>query len=234
MFPPVTHMVSTGYPQLRTFNSLEKIIGDPQVMDNLVKTQNEHLEKLSNLAQSKLFLGKEFLTWVWYLTDTSSSLEIPLDKKNKIKVELWIDDKILLESNGQTKEESLIRYGDPSQSAEAAIALESGKTVKELKLGIHIANYGEFTATLAHDQLIPKSLQLPVQKEDDDTYDNEFSKLENRIELTNLYMKTLDSLFLMFINERTDATWEGSQIDQIREWIKSKAQKNRKNEEILH
>jgi len=190
----------------------------------------EHLQNLANLTQTKVFLGKEFLTWLWYMSDEKVHVDVELvDSDEVIDVELWIDDRILLESDNGSKEESLMRHGDPSKSSEAAVALENGKTVKELKLGIRIREYGEFTSNLSYDQLNPKSLQLPIsQNQNDDEEIDSSSKLSTRIHQTNVFLSVLNGLFLMFLNERTDKNWEDKGLRKIREWITAKAKQSKR------
>ncbi len=188
----------------------------------------EPVQKIGNLIQNKAFLGREFLTWLWHLADTKAQVQVHCgDELGKEWVDVWIDDRILLQPDHSSGHESLMRGGDPSKSIEAAIALSSGKTVKELKLGVRVPTLGEFTANLSYDQLNPKSLQLPhgAASDDSEIEQDGLSHLCQRIELTNIFLGILDDLFLMFLHERTDKSWEDSGLKQIADWIKSKSRK---------
>jgi hypothetical protein len=145
-------------------------------------TTTTWIERLQELSQSKQFLNKEFLTWLWYFAEQNQGpieftpkdlLDAPQTKK-KSSFYLWIDDKIILESihrGGQKTLQHSIKGGDPSKSPEAGLALLGGKIVKELKLGMRILPWGDFTATLNGTDLNPRSLTLP--KPTDDTSQNQ-------------------------------------------------------------
>lgn len=189
---------------------------------------DEHFRKIANLTQAKVFLGREFLTWIWYLAEEQSKLEIELPHSDKkFSIELWIDDRILLESSGGTSHENLIKGGSPSHSQEATAALWEGKTVKDLKLGIRIDGIGDFIANLNCTHLVPKTLQLPVAENEE----SEIDTLTSRIRNTNLYLNILDGLFLMFVKERTDKRWEDTGAQKIQLWIKNRS---KKTGDLLH
>ena len=112
------------------------------------KTQNR-VENLSTSLETHRYLAREFLTWLWYLIETE---EAPY-RFNKVRqefetadsdLELWIDDRIVLENPSSKAHENVIRGGNPSESIEASAALLSGKTVKEMKLGLRLSDIGEF------------------------------------------------------------------------------------------
>jgi hypothetical protein len=186
-----------------------------------------HIEKIGNLVQSKSFLGREFLTWLWHVADTKNQVQLNCGEGSRKEwVELWIDDRILLQPDHSSGHESLMRGGDPSRSVEAAVALGSGKSVKELKLGLRVPSTGEFTANLSFDQLTPKSLQLPHSSPGDAEGEEEGGgHLCLRIRQTNMFLHILDELFLMFLKERTDKSWESTGLKLISEWIKAKSGK---------
>jgi hypothetical protein len=195
-------------------------------MGEITGTTELIAEKLNTINSAKAFIGREFLTWLWYVADTSGTIEVQLaGKRRKEKVDIWIDDRILLQPDHASGHESLLRGGDPSKSLEAAVALGSGKSVKEIKLGVRVPGSGEFTATLSYDQLTPKSLQLPQPSygNNDDDKAEQGGHLGTRIALTNTFLQIVDHLFLMFLEERTDASWDSNRIRDIAVWIKDKS-----------
>src|SRR5262249_10437759 len=140
----VSHRLPTGYPQDAP-DAIELTLLEKLAMP----TSPEQVEHLTNLSKAKGFLGREFLTWLWYMAETyEDHLTTSGPSGEEIAFDIWVDDRLVLEATGgsASSHENVMKGGDPSQSYEAAAALGTGKTVKELKLGINAKGYGEFTA----------------------------------------------------------------------------------------
>lgn len=189
----------------------------------------EHVEYLANLARAKGFLGREFLTWLWYLSETKDgSLSLPnrFHKGEDLEVDFWVDDRLGLEGTSGYTHENFFKGGDPSRSAEAQAALRSGKTVKQLKLGIRVEGTGEFTAVLNADDLNPRSLKLPPVDKDDAQAKSPDADPEvplmARIRQTEIFLSALDGLFAKFLEERVEESWESSGIEGVRAWVKAR------------
>ena len=187
-------------------------------------TTTTWIERLQELSQSKQFLNKEFLTWLWYFAEQNQGpieftpkdlLDAPQTKK-KSSFYLWIDDKIILESihrGGQKTLQHSIKGGDPSKSPEAGLALLGGKIVKELKLGMRILPWGDFTATLNGTDLNPRSLTLP--KPTDDTSQESPDPLVFRINAARLFVTALDHLVSLYLADRMQDRYEQDIVPQI-------------------
>lgn len=188
----------------------------------------DRIQDIDKLISTKSFLGREFLTWLWHLSDTKGAATLNLGKgRGRKTVELWIDDRIVLNPEHNAGHESLMRGGNPSKSLEAAIALNSGKSVTELKLGMRVPGCGDFTVSLRYDQLSPRSLRLPPPPEEEgDRSENANNVLLTRLQQTKLFLTALDELFLMFIRERTDKDWRTNGLRNIADWIRSKSRKS--------
>ena len=183
---------------------------------------NTYLDRLLTVCKSKSFLGREFLTWLWFQAEKNDTpFEIVTPKDEITTFDLWIDDRVILESSGSKAHTHTLKGGDPSQSLEAAAALKSGKTVSEIKVGISVDGYGEFTFILNYQDLSPRSIQLPEIIDEEDLV-NSVSPLAIRLELTRVLTSSLDKLFNEFLEQRVTEQWEDSSIDHIRSWIKEK------------
>ena len=70
------------------------------------------------------FLGKEFLTWLWYRSESAGGVFPLADEKS---VTLWFDDRIVLElAFENVKEVNTIRGENPTGTEEAKAALRMG------------------------------------------------------------------------------------------------------------
>jgi hypothetical protein len=185
----------------------------------------DHVESLNNITAAKGFLGREFLTWLWFFAETEDDRVVIKDpwEERDLEVDLWVEDRLVLETaNSSTAQESVMKGGDPSQTEEAAAALRSGKTVKELKIGMNIKGLGEFTAILNHVDLQPRSLKLPEPNKEDQSAAPEDTRTVIRIQHTDTFLTVLDGLFAKFINERVDDSWKIKGLTKMRSWIEDR------------
>ena len=185
-----------------------------------------HREKLNQVTRTKSFLGREFLTWLWCYIDENSGESISVNMKGQSKplfVSIWVDDKIVLDSNSGVGHQHVMRGGDPAQSPEASIALATGKTVRELKIGVNIHGVGDFSTLLNSSDLNPRSIQLPGDDDLGESEESAFLPAHQRIKQISLLLQVIDHLFSKFINSRTSDTWVSSSQNVINEWIASRS-----------
>ena len=189
----------------------------------------DHIEQMASLARTKSFLGREFLTWIWFIAETSTELLRVTVEDQELEVDLWIDDRLILEGTAAMSHSNLMKGGDPSHSREAAVSLSTGKTVREMKLGLRIKDGGEFSAVLNCEDLNPRSLKLPSPPTTDDSEQDGSSghrerglTLEQRLRATSQFASIIDSLFARFLSVRTDASWDKTMLVAMRGWIKQR------------
>lgn len=189
----------------------------------------EHVEYLSSVSESKHFLGREFLTWLWYVAETQGRPEalVHPDTGEQLTIDLWIDDRIVLEAHSGSVHENVMKGGDPSQSGEGAVALQQGMLVKELKLGVRVDDWGDFQCTLPADDLNPRSLKLP-QTDDPDKGAAEAEELPllGRIKATETFIAVLDGMFSRFLDQRLASGWESETLADMKKWIRAKAEES--------
>lgn len=181
----------------------------------------EYVEQLQAVVRAKGFLGREFLTWLWYLAEAQKEPMTAPSRDGPVEFDVWIGDRLVLEASTGLSLEHMIKGGDPSQSQEAYTALTNGKSVRELKLGLSIRGYGEYTAVLHCDDLNPRSLKLP-QPDDDTAPEGQARDLPIvlRLKQTEAFLACLDGLFAHFLKSRTADGWEDGELKDIRGWIK--------------
>lgn len=196
-------------------------------MNDFDKLSPAQWEQLSSIPKAKAFLGREFLTWLWFFADTSGGEKEFVDQQSgkKRRFDLWIDDRLVLESGRGLSHEHVLKGGDPAHSQEAGLALATGKTVRELKLGVRIKGLGDFTAVLGESDLNPRSLKLPTSDHSDEEETAESTlPIMLRLRQTESFIAVLDCLFSWFIEHRLSDTWESEHLPTIRAWIKKRQQ----------
>lgn len=185
--------------------------------------QEAHLAKLRTMTHAKSFLGREFLTWLWYHSENHAEpLTVigPSTDKSYL-VDLWIDDRVTLEAPTGKSHYHTMKGGDPSQSAEAAAALITGKVPKDLKLGMTLHEFGEYIFTLNGDDISPRTVQLPEPPEAAEDLES-FSTLGFRMTALDALCDVIDGLFSLFMDDRVDQNRHQEFLNQIREWIKAR------------
>ncbi len=186
-----------------------------------------HIEQLTTLSKAKGFLGREFLTWLRYVAETykeTITLDVP-GREDGLDVDLWVDDRIVLEGTSGQSHQNVMKGGDPSQSREAEAALSTGKTVREMKLGMNVKGAGEFTAILNCDDLNPRSLKLPQRDKEDGAAPSEDLPVVLRLRHLETYLTALDALFTRFLALRVEDEWEKGGLADMRAWIKKRQSK---------
>jgi recombination associated protein RdgC len=178
----------------------------------------ENLDEIQDQTAHKTFLGREFMTWLWYFAEQNEGrFELELSDGVKKNAQLWLDDRIVLCSKTGRSHEHIIKGGVPSTSDEAGVSLRSGKAVKELKVAIEVDGLGQYSATLSGDEVTPKGLILPEPSEQSDQ-----TVLEQRIASLTVFNRALDVLFGKFMDDRTSKLWDTAHINSIRNWIQSR------------
>lgn len=181
-----------------------------------------NIDLLAKLPESKGFIGTEFLTWLWYLSESHPSpLELTLShRQSPLLVTVWIDDRVVLESPLSQVHTNTLSGGTPSQSPEAQVALQTGKIVKQAKVGFNLPEFGEFIFTLDSKDLSPKNVRLPVGEE---TPDHDLlSTTEARLQQLEVLSDTLDGIFTMFMDQRLNDDWSDRGLAPMKKWIDGK------------
>ncbi len=165
------------------------------------------------LLREKVFLGQEFLTWLWCMSEEENALSL----SDGTLVELSLGDRLsLCPVMGQEGSRVQVR-GREVALAEARQALRRGKLVDGLHLGLLIDGE-EFWATLDAASLTPKGLRLPPSA----PADGERNALDalhlERLALVQGFLRALDGLFAQFLRERCATLPSEGVIARLHAW----------------
>lgn len=170
------------------------------------------LESLRYLQTNQAFLGREFLTWLWYHTE-SFRHEINLGDLGIYK--LYVDDRLVLSSSSGSAHEQALKGGTPAYAAEALVALQSGKLVHEAKFILQDQER-QWMWSMKADDLALRSVRLPaVQAPDAATH------MQARIANTQLLVDVVESLFKRYLETRLSPKFT-QELQAIQEWMASK------------
>lgn len=166
------------------------------------------------------FLGREFLTWLWFLTDTQRTDVLKLRAGDQVAV--MIDRSMRLECpSGATGTVSLAADG-PASMPEARAALMTGKL--PTRLGLLLGSpAGEFSLTLDGARMAVSSLTVPEAADKRDPRLLLEERCEQVLDCTTL----LDALFELFLRVRTAASWNAT-LAEMRSWALGAAARARR------
>jgi hypothetical protein len=161
--------------------------------------------------QRTRFLGREFLTWLWYRLDLAQD-DAPFEIDG-VRVDLWFDTRVTLEAPGEIKEQSVLKGETPTETDEARVALQSGKLLREARLRL-VAGDKQWTFTLRGDDLSLQGLKVPglLSREEDD-------QVHERLALMTEAEDLVDTLFARFLDVRLDDDAWRAEVPAIRAWV---------------
>ncbi len=171
-------------------------------------TQAKNMDVMQAM-HSKYFYGKEFLTWLWFKSETNTG-------RFTENIELWVDNAITLQSDDGENPDKVILKGSGAKMSEGMLALKNGKQVVEGKF-ILIMDDQEWSFMLDAFRLSFRALKTPkTMKQSEDEEDAYFL---DKVKLIEKAVSAVDQLFKQFMDirlEPVDWTDEGK---KIWEWI---------------
>ena len=173
---------------------------------------------LADLMKEKQFIGQEFLTWVWFISDLNSGLvELP----GFGAVEIWFEQRMMLESGSGDMRQAVVCSGRELDLAEALTALREGKKVSQVRLRIGFEER-EWHLTLKDQGLELTGVKPPKTFDpDEEEPESDAGKLLERVALLQELIRILDALYARFLTARLTDRWENEEIPRLRKWLNS-------------
>jgi hypothetical protein len=169
---------------------------------------------LLETIETKRFLGREFLVWVWF---ESELFESQVSAHGVGDFELLFEKQITLESGGQKdKEQSRLKGVNPASTPEAREALRQGKTPTTAALRLRRGEQ-EFTFLFQADPFSIAGVKLPAllnEKDDEPFYE--------RMSLMEELEAHLEALFADFVLLRSSDAWERLIMPALLRWAHDK------------
>ena len=157
------------------------------------------------------FIGREFLTWLWYRTELQEEI-FRIDDAPPMMISF--DDRLVLEAAVENiREVNTIRGESPTQTAEARAALRMGKKAVQARLTVGLGTQ-EWICVVKGDDLSLSGIKVPAVLKD-----AEDDVLMERIHLLDQLEDALDALYREFLGIRMDDARWGSELEAIRDWV---------------
>lgn len=160
----------------------------------------------------EFLLGKDFLTWLWYKSDSQPSFFSGVSGYNII---ITIDKKVTVENRSQENREISIVSGDASPLAEARFGLTEGKKVTSAVIGLEKDGL-EFQLALKAEDLSIRGLKIP--RTESSQSDSQEAIMLEKIYLIEACMDILNTLYMAFIKLRLSNHW-GEEMENMKKWI---------------
>lgn len=189
----------------------------------MMEEKNRSARKdIIDIIREKEFIGREFLTWLWFRSDSSGGV---VRASNGLDVTVSFERFIMLESGEGESGETVTCRGLQASLSEGMTALAEGKKVAKAHIRLGTGDY-EWTLTITGSTFDVSTLRVPktVQAgyDDDEDLSREGRVLE-RAFMISTAIKTLDQLFHTFLLTRLPEDKWKMEKEEINHWIMRRA-----------
>lgn len=171
-----------------------------------------------DILREKAFLGREFLTWLWFKSDRGGgTVEIP----GKRTIELSFLDKMTLDLSGSDSPQMVTIRGDQSELREGMAALREGKKIEEARLRIR-DSVEDYTVTIKGTWFSFAGFRTPpaIRNQEGESDDPE-AAFHEKMYLVEDFLTIIDELFTYFLETRLSDDWEKTELPLLRKWIET-------------
>jgi recombination associated protein RdgC len=172
---------------------------------------------LLELINQKAFLGQEYLTWLWYLSERDEPARLPDGRA----VRVVLGDRLTLGPAPGAEGARVAVRGQETSLAEARQALKRGKLVESLRLGLELDGE-EYWLTLNAAELGISSLKTPAVAQPAEGAGSPEAGREGlvleRVALIEEALAAVEGLFAAYLARRLDEA-EGAELHRaLVEW----------------
>ncbi len=166
---------------------------------------------LNEIIEAKQYIGQEFLTWLWYVSEEEEILTLSGGRPVTV---MMGDAMVLGPSMGMDGTRVSIK-GREFIMAEAREGLRRGKLLESLRFGLAMEE-GDFWLTLKAADLALTSLKVPPTG-GDEPQERDAILLE-RVALINAAIQAVEELFGRFLEGRLASESGGVLWSKVKEW----------------
>lgn len=162
-----------------------------------------------------LVLGQEFLTWLWFRSETSSIFHLDGAESGPFSVSM--EQRIAVRGGEGENRETATVAGSFSPLREARLGLLTGKQV--VRALIRLEKNGQaWLVTLKAEDLSPNSLRTPPISKGEEGEDPDALFLE-KIYLIEQGLAMIDTLYKAFLAVRLDTACWQKEVRAVAEWM---------------
>ena len=167
-----------------------------------IAVEDEDVEDLA-------FLGREFMTWLLWRADRGEATFT--DDEGELSVAFGGRARLL--GVGADVTDATLKGRSPAHGVETRAGIGAGRTIREAELRL-TRGEREFRFTLVAETLDLKGVKLPARLKDE-----EDDRLTERLALLEELEKSIKTMYLEFIGQRTRPMWTRSVVPALRAWV---------------
>jgi hypothetical protein len=166
-----------------------------------------------DLWREKIFLGREFLTWLWITSEIHGNL---LNLGPLGEVELSFENRLTLESGEGSGRKAVICRDPEAKWSEAFTAIREGKQITRGRLHLRTEDK-EWGLTLNADTLTPQAVSFPkgLAEAEDQAADLFLERTALLGELVGL----IEALCRRFLERRLSEAWADEELPRMNKWL---------------
>ena len=169
---------------------------------------------LDHAQTVSLMLGQEFLTWLWFASETSSGL---FRTKDGEAFSVTVEQKVSVQGGEGEARETAVCSGPMAELREARLGLRTGKKVNKVKVRIERDEVAcqvllEAAAFTLQGLKTPKVEMKLEEGEDPD------ARILEKIYLLEKCMEFVDTAFTRFVELRFGPRW-AEETGRVRAWM---------------
>ena len=191
-------------------------LGPELLLEKLFQTTAANFPRLSidGRSDDEPVIGRDFLMWLWFYSETVGKLEHPQYGEFDLMIEAPL---VFIGDEAQGSGETTIKKGDsPLRSAEAKAAIAVGKKLKKAKLTLTRANQ-IWSGTFDADQFAFSSFKLP----EGDALTNDDEVFAERVLNLSIFREAISSYFRKFADVMLGMEFPAFE-KEIREWAQQR------------
>ncbi len=160
-------------------------------------------------------LGQEFLTWLWYRSESSSG-QFRLGKDNA-PFALYMEQRVVVRGGEGENRETASVSGSMSPLREARLGLSTGKLV--VRALVRLEKDGQdWQTSLNADNFAIAGLKTPPIAKPEEGDDPDAAFLE-KVYLMEQGLEMLDDVYLQFLQVRLDQAAWNREVKNVADWI---------------
>jgi hypothetical protein len=161
------------------------------------------------------FLGREFLTWLWFKSEEREGTVMVPDSGD---IGIIFAQKMVLASGEGQYSETVACSGIYSDLKEGKAALRKGKKIKEARIKLAIES-DECEFTFKADSFQIQTMKLPPTLNMAEEEAEKEGRILERIYLTETAFGMMEKLFMLFLGKRLSPQWDSEEVPKIKKWM---------------
>ena len=164
-----------------------------------------------------IILGQEFLTWLWFRSETGNVFRMEKEDRNGEPFTVGMEQRIVVRGGEGENQETATVSGSFSPLREARLGLLTGKQV--VRCLVRLEKDGmTWLVTLRAEDFSINSLRTPAVSKEDASEDPDALFLE-KMYLTELGLDMLDELYRQFLSVRLAPEWN-REAAAVTQWMR--------------